>query len=120
MLMLRMRHRNLIVPATSFDPSASGIANPLWEAVGDAAETLTGTRTLLPMLIPFTTDARFFRHRGVVAYGVGLFDDAMRFGDMMRLFHGHDERVSVGSVARTTEMLAHTIERFGSRIAGAA
>ena len=69
------------------------------------------------MLIPFTTDARFFRRRGVVAYGVGLFDDAMQFGDMMRLFHGHDERVSLGSVARTTEMLALTLNRFGARTA---
>ncbi|HSF84592.1 MAG TPA: M20/M25/M40 family metallo-hydrolase [Acidimicrobiia bacterium] len=108
-----------VVPDTSFDPTASSIANPLWDAVGDAAETLTGSRSLLPMLIPFTTDARFFRRRGVVAYGVGLFDDAMQFGDMMRLFHGHDERVSLGSVARTTEMLALTLNRFGARTARA-
>ncbi len=104
-----------VVPDTSFDPSTSIGAGPLWEAIADAAESLTGSRELLPMLIPFTTDARFFRRVGVTAYGVGLFDDAMRFGDMMRLFHGHDERVSLGSIERTTAMLAETIERFGAR-----
>ncbi len=104
-----------VVPGTSFDPTSSPPQGPLWEAIGDAAETLTGRRTLLPMLIPFTTDARFFRARGVTAYGVGLFDEALEFGDMMRLFHGHDERVSVGSVALTTEMLAVTLARFGER-----
>lgn len=92
----------------------------MWEAIGDAAEQLTGSRTRLPMLIPVTTDARFFRHRGAVAYGVGLFDDRMSFGEMLSLFHGHDERVSVGSVELTTEMLAVTLDRFGARVTSGA
>ena len=67
------------------------------------------------MLIPVGTDARFFRQRGVTAYGVGLFDDRMTFGDMLRLFHGHDERVSIGTLELTTALLEHTLERFGVR-----
>ncbi len=101
-------------------PNASPAGGPLWEAIGDAAEQLTGSRTRLPMLIPVTTDARFFRHRGAVAYGVGLFDDRMSFGEMLSLFHGHDERVSVGSVELTTEMLAVTLDRFGARVTSGA
>lgn len=104
-----------IVAGSSTDPTASTPRGPLWEAIADAAGVLTGSRKLLPMLIPFATDARFFRPRGVTAYGVGLFDDAMDFRAMMRLFHGHDERVSIGSIGRTTEMLALTLERFGER-----
>jgi len=100
-------------------PNASPMEGPLWEAIGDAALAHTGSSQRLPMLIPVTTDARFFRQRGVTAYGVGLFDDRMSFGDMLSLFHGHDERVSVGSVERTTELLATTVERFGVRTATA-
>ena len=99
-------------------PNASPTEGPLWEAIGDAAEELTGSRRRLPMLIPVTTDARFFRTRGVTAYGVGLFDDQMSFGEMMTLFHGHDERVSVGSLERTTHLLDTTIARFGDRTGG--
>ncbi len=109
-----------IVPDTEFLPTASPMSGPLWEAIGDAAEIATGSRVRLPMLIPVTTDARFFRAMGTGAYGVGLFDDRMSFGEMLTLFHGHDERVSVGSLERTTHLLATTLERFGERIEEAA
>jgi acetylornithine deacetylase/succinyl-diaminopimelate desuccinylase-like protein len=97
-------------------PNGSPTEGPLWEAIGDAAGELTGSRRRLPMLIPVTTDARFFRARGVTAYGVGLFDDRMSFGAMLSLFHGHDERVSVGSLERTTRFLEATLARFGERV----
>ena len=99
-----------------FPPNASPSSGPLWDAIGDAAELITGSRRRLPMLIPVTTDARFFRTRGAVAYGVGLFDDRMTFGEMIRLFHGHDERVSLGSMDLTTRLLEATIARFGARV----
>lgn len=98
-------------------PNGSPMEGALWEAIGDAAGELTGSRRRLPMLIPVTTDARFFRARGVTAYGVGLFDDRMSFGEMLSLFHGHDERVSIGSLERTTQFLETTLARFGERIA---
>ncbi len=104
-----------ITPEGALVSNASPTEGPLWEAIADSAEELVGSRQLLPMLIPVVTDARFFRMRGAVAYGVGLFDDKMRFGDMLRLFHGHDERVSLDSVARTTAMLEMTVARFARR-----
>jgi acetylornithine deacetylase/succinyl-diaminopimelate desuccinylase-like protein len=106
-----------VIDHISFPANGSPASGPLWEAIGDAAGALTGSRSLLPMLIPVTTDARFMRARGAVSYGVGLFDDRMGFGEMLRLFHGHDERVSIGSIEATTALLALTVERFGARIA---
>ncbi|MDQ3781427.1 MAG: M20/M25/M40 family metallo-hydrolase [Actinomycetota bacterium] len=101
--------------------TAPGNASPadgvLWEAIGDAAETHTGSRDRLPMLIPVTTDARHLRGRGAISYGVGLFDDRMGFGEMLTLFHGNDERVSIGSLTATTALLATTVARFGERLA---
>jgi acetylornithine deacetylase/succinyl-diaminopimelate desuccinylase-like protein len=104
-----------VVPDTEFPATGSALEGPLWEAIGDAAEVTTGSRRRLPMLIPVTTDARFFRAAGTQAYGVGLFDGRMGFGEMLTLFHGHDERVSVASLHRTTELLAETIAAFGRR-----
>ncbi|MBA2338479.1 MAG: M20/M25/M40 family metallo-hydrolase [Acidimicrobiia bacterium] len=99
--------------------NASPADGVLWEAIGDAAETHTGSRERLPMLIPVTTDARHLRGRGAVSYGVGLFDDRMGFGEMLSLFHGNDERVSIGSLTATTALLATTVARFGDRLAEA-
>jgi len=103
------------VTDTQSPPSCSAPEGPLWEAMGDAAEAMTGSGTLAPMLIPVTTDARFFRARGVHAYGVGLFDDRFSFGELLAMFHGNDERVSEASVALTTDLLAETVRRFGER-----
>ncbi len=100
---------------TRFAPNASPTSGPLWEAMGDAAGTVTGSGRLAPMLIPVTTDARFFRARGVHAYGAGLFDDRMGFGELLGMFHGNDERVSEESVRLTTAFLAATVRRFGER-----
>ena len=63
------------------------------------------------------TDARFWRAKGTVAYGVGLYDDALGFGEFLSLFHGHDERVSVESVELTTTLLTSILSEFGSRTA---
>ncbi len=98
-------------------PTSSATEGPLWDAIGDGVEELTGSRSLAPALVPVGTDARFFRERGAIAYGVGLFDDRSSFAELLSMFHGDDERVSERSVALTTGMLELTLARFGERIA---
>ncbi|MGC2240540.1 MAG: M20/M25/M40 family metallo-hydrolase, partial [Acidimicrobiia bacterium] len=101
-----------ISPVLDGDATVSEVGNPLWTVIGDAVEHLDGHRNLVPTLMTVATDARFWRARGTVAYGVGLFDDRMSFSEMLSLFHGHDERVSVESVARTTALYSEILERF--------
>jgi acetylornithine deacetylase/succinyl-diaminopimelate desuccinylase-like protein len=93
--------------------NVSTTENPLWQAIGDSVDYLQGHRRLLPMLMPVATDARFFRTKGVIAYGTGWFDDRVPFPEFLRLFHGHDERVSIESLHRTVRMLQGVIGRFG-------
>jgi acetylornithine deacetylase/succinyl-diaminopimelate desuccinylase-like protein len=94
--------------------TVSGVGNPLWEAIGSAVEDLEGHRNLAPTLMTVATDARYWRARGTVCYGVGLFDDRMGFSEMLSLFHGNDERTSVESVERTTLLYERVLERFFS------
>jgi len=89
---------------------------PLWEAMGRALAAQRPDAALIPALIPVGTDARFFRPRGTVAYGVGLFDERVGFGDFLRMFHGHDERVSEESLGMTARLLADTVEAFGALV----
>ena len=101
-----------IEPIQDFEATQSPVGNPLWEAIADSVEEIEGHRRLLPMMMNVATDARFWRKRGTVAYGVGLFDDRMDFSEMLALFHGHDERVSVESMHRTTVLYTEIFDRF--------
>jgi acetylornithine deacetylase/succinyl-diaminopimelate desuccinylase-like protein len=101
-----------IEPIMDGDATVSSVGNTLWDAIGDAVEELDGHRNLAPTLMTVATDARFWRERGTVCYGVGLFDDRMTFSEMLSLFHGHDERMSTASVERTTGLYEQVLERF--------
>jgi acetylornithine deacetylase/succinyl-diaminopimelate desuccinylase-like protein len=101
-----------IEPLQDFESTISPIDNALWEAIGDSVEEMEGHRRLLPTMMNVATDARFWRKRGTIAYGVGLYDDRMDFSEMLSLFHGHDERVSVESVARTTELYTRILHHL--------
>jgi acetylornithine deacetylase/succinyl-diaminopimelate desuccinylase-like protein len=103
-----------ILPVMDGRATVSSIGNVLWEAIADAVEELDGHRNLVPTMTTVATDARFWRAKGTVAYGVGLFDDRMSFSEMTTLFHGHDERVSIESVGRTTSLYAAALQRFFS------
>ena len=102
-----------IVAVSDFEATTSGATDPLWRAIEEALWEETGMRKAVPILMPGATDARFFRARGASAYGVGLFDDRVSFSEFLSLFHGHDERVSVRSVERTTDLLERVVGHFG-------
>jgi acetylornithine deacetylase/succinyl-diaminopimelate desuccinylase-like protein len=64
-------------------------------------------------MMTVVTDARFWRAKGTIAYGVGLFDERMAFSEMLALFHGNDERVSVAAVEKTLTLYVEILDRFG-------
>ncbi|HSJ27370.1 MAG TPA: M20/M25/M40 family metallo-hydrolase [Acidimicrobiia bacterium] len=101
-----------IVPVADHVANESPVGTSLWECIVDSIEAHTGSDRIVPTLMPATTDARFFRARGVTAYGVGLFDEAMSFPDFLSMFHGHDERVSVASVDATASLLSSILSRW--------
>jgi acetylornithine deacetylase/succinyl-diaminopimelate desuccinylase-like protein len=105
-----------IVPVHEMTANGSAPEGVLWEAIADAAKEHLGSRRLAPTLTPVTTDARFFRARGIPSYGVGLFDDTASFADMLAMFHGADEHVSESSIERTTRFLASVIGAFTRRV----
>jgi acetylornithine deacetylase/succinyl-diaminopimelate desuccinylase-like protein len=101
-----------IEPIQDMVSTISPTGNPLWAAIEESVESIEGHRRLLPTMMTVGTDARFFRSKGSIGYGVGLYDDRMDFSEMLALFHGHDERVSVESVDRTTMLYIEILDRF--------
>ncbi len=107
-----------IVADLDFRANESPASGPLWQAIDEAANLVSGPATLVPMLMPVVTDGRFFRARGTAAYGVGLFDDSVGFGESLAMFHGNNERVSARSVELTTQLLEAVLARFGHAVGG--
>lgn len=84
--------------------TASTFDNPMWDALGQRAQAAYPGAQLLPQLEIGATDSRFFRARGTVAYGTGLFSANVTYEDMISRFHGHDERIDVESLTLTTDL----------------
>jgi len=82
------------------DPTAStfGESNALWETVTRHTQIAYPGAQLVPGLIVGGTDARFYRERGVTAYGAGLFSPKIDVATFGSRFHGNDERVDVDSL----------------------
>lgn len=99
-----------------FDEEAtfSPVDTPMWTLLGDIMGKTHPGATLIPTLIVGATDARFFRQKGAVAYGAGLFSDQTRAEDFMSRFHGNDERIDVGSLALTTQLWIDVVGNLGS------
>jgi acetylornithine deacetylase/succinyl-diaminopimelate desuccinylase-like protein len=96
----------------SKDASSSPIGTPLWDVLGKVARAHYPGAQLLPKLILGFTDAPYFRERGAVAYGFGLFSRALTAEAMAGRFHGNDERVDVDSLGLTTHAWLETCELF--------
>jgi acetylornithine deacetylase/succinyl-diaminopimelate desuccinylase-like protein len=82
------------------DPTAStfGPSNLLWETVSKHTQVAYPGADLVPGLIVGGTDARFYRERGITAYGAGLFSPKMDLATFGSRFHGNDERIDVDSL----------------------
>lgn len=86
------------------ESTASSARTPLWDAVGRQVRAVYPERELLPELIVGATDSRFFRGKGTVAYGAGLFSPDVTFAEFASRFHGDDERVDVASLGLCTDL----------------
>ena len=58
------------------------------------------------------TDLRFFREKGAVGYGFGLFSSGFNASDFAARFHGHNERVDVESLRLTTAMWIQVVKEL--------
>jgi len=92
--------------------SASPIGTPLWDVLGRVVASHYPGARLMPRLILGFTDAPYFRDKGAIAYGFGLFSRALTVEKMSGRFHGNDERIDVESLALTTQAWLEVCEQF--------
>ena len=93
-----------ITPFDENESTASPTETPMWDAMDRVSQRLVEGSGLVPFLTVGATDARFFRRKGSVAYGYGLFSRKLSFDDYASMFHGNDERVDIDSLVLSTRL----------------
>lgn len=93
-----LAHEVEVSPIQQHDATASPTDTPLWDALAARVQVAYPGARLQPGMLVGGTDARFFRDKGAVAYGAGLFSPAVTFESFGQRFHGHDERIDVESL----------------------
>lgn len=85
------------------EATQSPIESPLWDAVTRQTQVAYPGAHLVPGLVVGGTDARFYRDRGRVVYGAGLYSPDFTSEAFGNRFHGHNERIDVDSLALATD-----------------
>lgn len=94
------------------EATLSPIDTPLYAAIGSAVRRAHPGADLLPMLGVGGTDGRFYRRRGIPAYGFGVLSERWDYGTFRRLFHGNDERIDLASLELTVTALDDVVRTF--------
>jgi acetylornithine deacetylase/succinyl-diaminopimelate desuccinylase-like protein len=78
--------------------SVSPTDTPLMAAISRVATRLMPDSRVVPAITTGGTDAKFFRWKGVPAYGFGLHSTRIPYTEYPVMFHGHNERVDTESL----------------------
>ncbi|WP_344792026.1 M20/M25/M40 family metallo-hydrolase [Gryllotalpicola daejeonensis] len=107
--------RVTIEPLGSESPaSRSPLDTPLYGALCDAVAAAYPGAHAVPVIAPGAADSRYFRQRGIPAYGFGMFSPRWRHSDFRHLVHSVDERVDLATI----DLAVHAIERVARQVLG--
>jgi len=102
-----LAHHVEVSPLQYNDATESPRGNALWDAISSATQVAYPGAELMPGLIVGGTDARFFRNKGAVAYGTGLYSKEVSLESFGTRFHGNDERIDTESLGLSTDFWMH-------------
>jgi acetylornithine deacetylase/succinyl-diaminopimelate desuccinylase-like protein len=96
------------VLVTSPPAPPSPTSGPVWSALSGA---LGASGPVVPTFVPGFTDSRFFRERGIPAYGVTPF--ALAGEDMLGI-HNPDERIPLDELDRGVERMRQAVALYAA------
>ena len=102
----------MILPERQDGADYSTTDTPLWSALTDSIQMAYPGADVVPSLVTGGTDARFFRKRGIPAYGAGLLSSDLQLPEFLNRFHGHNERIDVKSLELTTQLWLDVCDRL--------
>jgi acetylornithine deacetylase/succinyl-diaminopimelate desuccinylase-like protein len=96
------------------EPSESKAETPLYDALAAVLREFEPNCGVTPMLMTGGTDSRFFRRKGSVCYGFHPMRPDVPYGEMVKMVHGVDERISIENLVFGTSVLYETVKKFVS------
>ena len=85
---------------------------PMWDVVEAAVRAAYPEARVHPGLIVGGTDARYYRPKGAVVYGAGIFSPSIDMADFGSRFHGNDERIDLESLRLVTDFWGRIVRGF--------
>ncbi|MCP3988172.1 MAG: M20/M25/M40 family metallo-hydrolase [Actinomycetia bacterium] len=85
---------------------------PMWDAIEGAVHAADPAAKVHPGLIVGGTDARYYRPKGAVVYGAGIFSPDIDMTDFGSRFHGNNERIDLDSLQLVTDFWGRVIKGF--------
>ena len=111
-------HDRVDIEAPFAEPgSISSSETPLAASLARVTAALVPGSRIVPRLMVASTDGRYFRWKGVPAYGFGLHSPRIADTEYATMFHGNNERVDVESLrlsALMWEVLCHDFLRLST------
>lgn len=94
----------------SDQPSTRSATNtPMWDVIERAVLAADPEASVHPGLIVGGTDGRFYRPKGAVVYGAGIFSPTIDMADFGSRFHGNNERIDLESLRLVTDFWGRII-----------
>ncbi|MDW8033578.1 MAG: M20/M25/M40 family metallo-hydrolase [Nitrososphaerota archaeon] len=95
-----------------FEPTLSPINTPLYKAIENSLIKHVPRAKLEPSTKTGGTDSRYFRRRGIVAYGFQPLKVEGNYYDWFRMIHGDNERISIENLTFSYNVLKGSVEDF--------
>jgi len=93
-------------------PSESPTNTPLYKQIVDVMKEFEPNCSAAPILLTGGTDSRFFRKSGSICYGFEPMRSDLPYGEIKKMAHGIDERISIENLVFGTSVLYNIVERF--------
>jgi acetylornithine deacetylase/succinyl-diaminopimelate desuccinylase-like protein len=88
--------------------SESPLETPLYRLFENSLKKHDPRAKLVPYMSSGATDSRFFRERGIVAYGMQMESSL----SSMELMHGHNERIAIHNLTTGIKVMYDTVKEF--------
>jgi acetylornithine deacetylase/succinyl-diaminopimelate desuccinylase-like protein len=101
-----------IVDEDSNPASASKTDAPIFEVMRKVTRRVMKGAEIVPTFTVGATDSRFFRRKGVPAYGYSVYSANIPFGEFMTMFHGRNERIDQESLRLMLDLYEQTAREY--------
>jgi acetylornithine deacetylase/succinyl-diaminopimelate desuccinylase-like protein len=101
-----------ILDEDSNPATASKTDAPIFDVMRRVTRKVMKGAEIVPALTVGATDSRFFRRKGVPAYGYSVYSSNIPFGEFMTMFHGRNERIDQESLRLMLDLYEQTAREY--------